>query len=52
MFSELTLPFGAEISIDDIIANMSNAMINEEQNSIDIMLSLHEKEEEDEDVNL
>ena len=44
MSIELTLLFGIDIS------NVSNAMVNEEGNSIFRMLPLIEKEEEDEDV--
>ena len=46
--SELILPFGADISKDDLIENTSNVMINEEESAIDLMLALIEKEEEDE----
>ena len=49
MSGELTLHFDANMSKDDLIANVSNFMINEEDNSIDLMLDLIEKEEEDED---
>ena len=49
MSNELTLLFGAEISKDNLITNISNAMINEEENSMDLMLTLIEKEEEEED---
>ena len=48
MSNELTLLFGAEISKDNLITNISNAMINEEENSIDLMITLIDKEEEDE----
>ena len=47
---ELTLPFGADISKEDLIKNISNVMINEEENSMYLILALIEKEEEDKDV--
>ena len=46
---ELIFSFGTDISKEDLIVNFSNAMINEEDNSMDRMLNLIEKEEEDED---
>ena len=49
MSYELILIIGAEISREDLIANVSTAMINEEENSMDLMLALIEKEKEDED---
>ena len=48
MSSELILPFGADISKYDLFANVSKAMIIKEDNSIDLMIFLTEKEEEDE----
>ena len=48
MYAELTLPFGVGISKYDLITNMSNAMINEEENTIDLSLALIDKEEEHE----
>ena len=50
MSAELTLPFGACISKDDLITNVSNVMINEEDNTIDLMIALINKEDEDEGV--
>ena len=47
---KLTLLFGEDISKDDLIKNSSNAMINNKDNKIDLMLSLIGKEEEDEGV--
>ena len=49
MSAELTLPFCADFSNDDLIINASNAMINEEDNSTHLILALIEKEIEDED---
>ena len=49
MSSELILPFGTDISKDNVIANVSNSMINKDQSVIDLMLVLIDKEEEEED---
>ena len=49
MSYELAFPFGIEISKENVIANVSNAMINKEENSMNLALALIEKEEEDED---
>ena len=50
MSAELTFLFGADISNDNLIENVSNVMIHEEENTIGLMLALIEKEEEDEGV--
>ena len=43
MSAELTLPFGADISKDDLISNVSNAIINKDANLINLILDLIEK---------
>ena len=48
MYEELTLPFGSEISKDNLIMNVSNEMINNEDDTADLILGLIEMEEENE----
>ena len=45
MSEELTLPFGSETSKDNLIVNVSNEMINNEDNTADLVLVLCEMEE-------
>ena len=42
----MSLPFGAEITKDDLIKNVSNAMINNQVETAGQMLPLIENEEE------
>ena len=49
MSNELTFSFGSNISKKYLITNFSNAMINEEEKSMNLALASIEKEEEDED---
>ena len=48
MSEELTLPFGSEPSKDNLIMNVSNEMINNEDDTTDLMRELIEMEEENE----
>ena len=48
MSEELTLTFGSETSKDNLIMNVSNEMINNEDDTADLMLALIEIEEENE----
>ena len=45
MSEELTLPFGSETSKDNLIVNVSNDVINNEDNNADLMLVSREMEE-------
>ena len=45
MYEELTLPFGSETSKDNLIMNVSNDVINNEDNNADLMLVSREMEE-------
>ena len=40
MSTELKFLFCVDISKDDLIANVSNVMINEEDNTIDLILAI------------
>ena len=48
--TDLTLPFGAEISKDDLILNMSNVMIHNHNDTIEQTLTLVEEGEGCEEV--
>ena len=50
MSANLTLPFGADVSKDDLIANISNVMINNHNDTIEDALALVEKEDGFEDL--
>ena len=50
MAAELTLPHSVEIKKDDLIKSVSNVMIDNEEDAIDMILMLIEKEEEDDYV--
>ena len=43
MSAELTFTFSVDFSKDDLITNESIAMINQEENAIDLMLAFNEK---------
>ena len=45
MSEELTLPFGSKISKDDLIMNVSNDVINNEDDTVNLMLALIDIEE-------
>ena len=47
MSAEITLEFGADISKDDAITSVSNAMISNEEEMVDLMIALIMKEEKD-----
>ena len=46
MSEELTLPFGSEISKDNLVMNLSNKIINNEDGTTNPILALVEMEEE------
>ena len=50
MSANLTLPFDANISRDDLIMNISNVMINNHNDTIEDILELVEKEDGFEDL--
>jgi len=50
MASNLTLPFGAEASRDDLINNVSNVMIHDNDDTVEDMLALVEKEDGCEEI--
>ena len=50
MSANLTLPFGADVSKDDLIINISNVMINNHNDTIEDILALVEKEDGFEDL--
>ena len=50
MSSNLTLPFGAEVSRDDLIMNVSNVMIHNHNDTVEDMLALVEKEDGCEEI--
>lgn len=50
MSADLTLSFGADISKDDLILNISNAMIHKHNDIIEEIFALVEEEERCEEV--
>ena len=48
--ANLTLPFGAEVSRDDLIINASNVMIHNHNDTVEDMLALVEKEDGCEEI--
>ena len=50
MSAYLTLPFGADVSKDDLIANVPNAMINNCNDTVDQIVTLIEEKEGVEEV--
>ena len=48
--ANLTLPFGAEVSRDDLIMNVSNVMIHNHNDIVEDILALVEKEDGCEEI--